>query len=120
MDVHGDEAIPYNFIAGTEGIPSFTKHQKLILNEYKAKLALSNPDFQVKAGYPVNSPGNANMSICANWVAQNIDCLSMTLEQPFKDLGDEEINDEGWSPARSSLLGSSNLDAIYAVLQKLR
>jgi hypothetical protein len=27
LDVHGDEALPYNFIAGPDGVPSFTRRQ---------------------------------------------------------------------------------------------
>ena len=71
-------------------------------------------------GYPANQPGRANLKIGANWIAEQFGCLSMTLEMPFKDIGDGREQRQGWSPTRSRLLGRANLDAIYAVLRNLR
>ena len=120
LDVHGDEAIPHNFIAGPEGVPSFSKRQAKLLNNYKDALLQANPDFQLKHGYPANRPGKANLKIGANWIAERFGCLSMTLEMPFKDVDDGTEQRQGWSPARSRALGRSNLDAIRAVLGNLR
>jgi len=120
LDVHGDEAIPHNFIAGPEGVPSFSKRQVKLLKGYKEALLQANPDFQLKHGYPANSPGKANLKIGANWIAERFGCLSMTLEMPFKDIADGTEQRRGWSPERSRALGRSNLDAIYAVLGDLR
>jgi len=120
LDVHGDEAIPHNFIAGPEGVPSFSKRQGKLLSAYKNALLKANPDFQIKHGYPANKPGKANLKIGANWIAERFGCLAMTLEMPFKDLDDGSQRRQGWSPARSSALGRSNLDAIYSVLDDLR
>ncbi len=120
LDVHGDEAIPHNFIAGPEGVPSFSKRQKNLLAGFKDALLQANPDFQLEHGYPANKPGKANLKIGANWIAERFGCLSMTLEMPFKDIDDGTEQRQGWSPARSKALGRSNLDAIYAVLSDLR
>ena len=120
LDVHGDEAIPHNFIAGPEGVPSFSKRQAKLLKNYKDALLQANPDFQLKHGYPANRPGKANLKIGANWIAERFGCLSMTLEMPFKDVDDGTEQRQGWSPARSRALGRSNLDAIRAVLGNLR
>ena len=120
LDVHGDEAIPHNFIAGPEGVPSFSKRQKTLLAGFKDALLQSNPDFQTEHGYPPNNPGNANLKIGANWIAERFGCISMTLEMPFKDIADGTQQRQGWSPERSRKLGRSNLDAIYAVMQDLR
>jgi len=120
LDVHGDEAIPQNFIAGPEGVPSFSKRQRKLLDAYKNALLQANPDFQVKDGYPANRPGKANLKIGANWIAERFGCLSMTLEMPFKDIADGSEQRQGWSPARSRALGRSNLDAVYAVMSDLR
>ena len=120
LDVHGDEAIPHNFIAGPEGVPSFSKRQKNLLAGFKDALLQANPDFQLEHGYPANKPGKANLKIGANWIAERFGCLSMTLEMPFKDIDDGTEQRQGWSPARSKALGRSNLDAIYAVLGDLR
>ncbi|MDX1402240.1 MAG: M14-type cytosolic carboxypeptidase, partial [Kiloniellales bacterium] len=54
LDVHGDEALPYNFIANTFGIPSISDRQRQLTNDYKASLMRASPDFQTEFGYPEN------------------------------------------------------------------
>ncbi len=120
LDVHGDEALPYNFLAGPLGIPSLSERQILLFSDYKDTLANINPDFQTIKGYPAAKPGNANLTMCANWVAETFGCLAMTLEQPFKDTIDTPDLVQGWSPERCRKLGESCLDALLAVVDKLR
>lgn len=119
LDVHGDEALPYNFIAGAEGIPNWTEkmegNQSVFLEAYKT----ASPDFQTKHGYPVSKPGTGNLSMCTNYVAQTYDCLAMTLEMPFKDNADLPDEDFGWSPERCVKLGGASLDAMLAVIDNL-
>ena len=101
LDVHGDEALPYNFIAGTEGIPSWSERLAGLQAGFKASyVKSSNGAFQTQFGYPVNAPGKANLTICSNALAERFDCLAMTLEMPFKDDANHPDTDFGWSPAR--------------------
>lgn len=119
LDVHGDEALPYNFIAASEGIPGYSDKQADNLKTFLEAYERASPDFQTKVGYPVTAPGKANLSMCTNWTAHEYDCLAMTLEMPFKDnanLPDEEF---GWSPDRSAKLGGAVLDAMQAVIDSL-
>ena len=120
LDVHGDEVLPYNFIAGPNGIPGITPRQLDLLERYKAALRQADPDFQTAHGYPIEAPGRANMTLCTSHVAQNFGCLAMTLEQPFKDTADTPDEIFGWSPGRAMKLGASQLDAIAAVIDDLR
>ena len=113
LDVHGDEALPYNFIAGTEGIPSWNETRQQKLDLYKQTLAKINPDFQFAHGYPVNSKGQANMSYCSNSLAERFNAPVMTLEMPFKDAADTPDPVQGWSPERSMKLATSCLDALH-------
>jgi len=113
LDVHGDEALPYNFLAGTEGIPGWSRSRQKKLDLYKQTLASINPDFQTEHGYPANSAGNANMSYCSNALAEHFNAPVMTLEMPFKDALDTPDNEQGWSPERCMKLASSCLDALY-------
>jgi len=85
IDVHGDEALPYNFIAGTEGVSNWNQQRDQQLNAFKETLAAINPDFQTVYGYPKNSPNSANLSFCSNSVAEYFECPAYTLEMPFKD-----------------------------------
>jgi murein tripeptide amidase MpaA len=120
LDVHGDEAIPYNFIAGMLGIPSLSERQKTLHARYGEALRLASPDFQSVHGYPESRPGSANLAMCSNYVAETFGCLALTLEQPFKDNADAADERAGWSPARCRKLGEANLDAILAVVEALR
>ena len=65
MDVHGDEAIAANFLAGFEGIPSWNAGQQSDLFDTLQRGAGSafSPDFQTQKGYEVPEPGKANMSM---------------------------------------------------------
>ncbi|PXW78582.1 murein tripeptide amidase MpaA [Blastomonas natatoria] len=108
MDVHGDEAIPHVFIAGFEGIPSWSDEQGVRYNRYRDLLAARTPDFQTAKGYPKAAAGRANLSMSTNQLAERFGpshgCVSMTLEMPFKDNDDLPCPDQAWSPERSKLL----------------
>ena len=121
LDVHGDEALPYNFIAGTEGIPSWTDRLATLQDTFKnAYVKSSNGAFQTQYGYPTNAPGKANLTICSNALAERFDCLAMTLEMPFKDDANHPDAEFGWSPARCKQLGASVLSPLLAVMPTLR
>jgi murein tripeptide amidase MpaA len=120
MDVHGDEAIPANFLAGFEGIPSFTERQGELFNLFARTLERISPDFQTAQGYEVSAPGQANMSMSTTQLAERFGCVSMTLEMPFKDNVDLPDPVYGWSPQRSKYLASACLDALHAILPELQ
>jgi murein tripeptide amidase MpaA len=120
LDVHGDEALPYVFIAGTEGIPSYGERVAGLDRRFRAALRQACPDFQTEKGYAPNRPNAANLTMCSNWVAETFGCLALTLEQPFKDNANAPDPAEGWSPARCRKLGAASLDALAAVVDDLR
>ena len=120
LDVHGDEALPYNFIAGPDGVAGLGDHVRADIEAYQAALVRASPDFQTEFGYPVPPMGEADMSMATNWVARRFDAISMTLEQPFKDTKDSPHPNHGWSPERARHLGRANLDALYAVIDRLK
>lgn len=113
LDVHGDEALPYNFIAGTEGIPGWNPQRQKKLQQFKDCLAAVNPDFQTRHGYPPNLPGTGKLSYCSNALAEHFNAPAMTLEMPFKDSIITPDPRHGWSPARCKLMGRHCLDAIH-------
>jgi len=112
MDVHGDEAIPANFIAGFEGIPDLREGQIEGYERYRSILERRTPDFQTQLGYPVASPGKGNLTMATNQVAQRFGCIAMTLEMPFKDHNPAPCPRQGWSPERSKRLGRDCLGAL--------
>jgi murein tripeptide amidase MpaA len=119
LDVHGDEALPYNFIAGFNGIPSITEPQIALYRDFRTKLAEISPDFQTRFGYPETPPGKASLAMCTSYTAETFGSLSMTLEQPFKDTADSPDETYGWSPDRCRRLAWSCIDAIYSVVDRL-
>jgi murein tripeptide amidase MpaA len=120
MDIHGDEAIPANFLAGFEGIPSITDRQLKLFGLFGETLERLSPDFQREQGYEIPPPGQANMSMSTTQLAERFGCVSMTLEMPFKD--NSNLPDEvyGWSPQRSKYLAYACLDALHAILPELK
>lgn len=118
LDVHGDEALPYNFIAGAAHVPAAGDRERALLAAYQTALVQANPDFQTAHGYPPAK--QANLSLCALNVAETFGCLAMTLEMPFKDNADAPDDRAGWSPERCRKLGAGCLVALHAVLDELR
>jgi murein tripeptide amidase MpaA len=119
MDVHGDEAIAANFLAGFEGIPSWNEGQQKVFDAFAKALERLSPDFQTSRGYEVAKPGQANMSMSTAQLAERYGAVSMTLEMPFKDNADLPDETYGWSPDRCRLLARACLDALHAILPEL-
>jgi murein tripeptide amidase MpaA len=117
MDVHGDEAIAANFLAGFEGIPSWTAELQAGFDRYRAILARRSPDFQTAKGYPVAAAGKANLSMSTNQLAERFGACSMTLEMPFKDNADLPDPEQGWSPERCKLLARECLASLVEWLE---
>ena len=120
MDIHGDEAIPANFLAGFEGIPSISERQTRLFGLFGETLERLSPDFQRKFGYALAAPGEANMSMSTTQLAERYGCVSMTLEMPFKDNANLPDEVYGWSPQRSKYLAHACLDALRAILPELK
>ena len=116
MDVHGDEAIPYVFIAGFHGIPSWTDAQGELYHRYRETLARRTPDFQTRHGYPVTGRGRANLAMSTNQVAERFGCVAFTLEMPFKDNDDLPDPEYGWSAGRSMRLAEDCLAALWEMI----
>ena len=112
MDVHGDEAIAANFLAGFEGIPSWSEELQGGFDRFRQILARRSPDFQTAKGYPVAANGKANLSMSTNQLAERYGACSMTLEMPFKDNADLPDPEHGWSPERSKLLARECLASL--------
>lgn len=120
LDIHGDEAIPYNFVAGCEGIKSYDDRHKDLEERFKAAYAAATPEFQDVHGYDKDKPGQANPTVGAAWVGEQFKCLSYTVEMPFKDHNDAPDAIYGWNDVRSAKFGADALTAIFAVIDQLR
>ncbi|KAF1053206.1 MAG: hypothetical protein GAK43_01540 [Stenotrophomonas maltophilia] len=119
LDIHGDEAIPYVFAAGSEGNPGYSPRLAELERRFRERLQ-AHGEFQSVHGYPRAAPGKANLALACNQVGQTWDCLAFTLEMPFKDhdLAPDERN--GWSAQRAKRLASAVLDSLAEMVTSLR
>ena len=120
LDLHGDEALPYNFVAGSEGIPAYNDKLKALENQFKDALLMATPEFQDEFGYAKDDPGQADLTIASNAVGQAFECLAYTIEMPFKDNNNLPDPLFGWSVQRCQQFGEDILVAAYNVVGSLR
>lgn len=120
FDMHGDESIPHNFVAGCEDNPSFSAHQRALQDAFKTLWVAVSPDFQTEYGYGDSQFGPETLTLATNWVGDHFGCLAFTLEMPFKDTANHPEPDVGWNGERSMQLGVSMLTALNGVIDRLR
>lgn len=120
LDVHGDEAIPYNFIAACEGNPNYNDRIKNLEDKFLNDFIEANPAFQNVHGYEKDKFGEANLTLATNYMGETFDCLSMTLEMPFKDDDNNPDKKYGWSSDKSKKLGASVLEPMLKIVDQLR
>ncbi|MFN8576824.1 MAG: M14-type cytosolic carboxypeptidase [Candidatus Sericytochromatia bacterium] len=120
LDVHGDEAIPYNFIAACEGNPNYNDRIKNLEDKFLNDFIEANPAFQNVHGYEKDKFGEANLTLATNYMGETFDCLSMTLEMPFKDDDNNPDKKYGWSSDKSKKLGASVLAPMLKIVEQLR
>jgi murein tripeptide amidase MpaA len=120
LDIHGDEEIPHVFTAGCEGNPGYGKRLEQLESEFRSRLVAIGAEFQTVFGYPHDAPGQANTTLACNAVGLEFDCLSFTIEMPFKDHDDNPDPHTGWNGKRSMRLGKDVLSVAAAMVQGLR
>lgn len=119
LDIHGDEAIAYNFVAGCEGNPNYNDRLKDLEDTFKNAFLAASPDFQDVHKYDDDEPGEGDLRIATNYIGETFNCLAFTVEMPFKDNHDLPDEDYGWSPERCKKLGEDCLIAINNTLSKI-
>ena len=114
---HGDEALPYVFVAGSEMLPDFSDRQRSAQDAFVAAFKDASPDFQDRHGYAASKYSNDALKLASKWVGHRFGCLSLTLEMPFKDNADAPDARVGWNGARSKRLGAAMLLPILSNLR---
>jgi murein tripeptide amidase MpaA len=120
LDVHGDEDTPYVFAAGCEGNPGYSPRIDALEDLFMRSLMELDEDFQRRYGYDLDEPGEADLSVAANYAGERFDCLALTLEMPFKDAANHPDPEKGWSPERAAGFGAHVIGSILACLPELR
>ncbi|CAN0622272.1 Peptidase M14 carboxypeptidase A [Burkholderia multivorans] len=117
FDIHGDEDLPYVFVAGSEMLPGFSAQQANEQAAFIDAFKQASPDFQDEHGYEAGKYQEDALKLASKYIGHQFGCLSLTLEMPFKDnanLPDERV---GWNGERSAALGAALLAAILRHVQ---
>jgi murein tripeptide amidase MpaA len=116
LDIHGDEGLPYVFVAGSEMLPGFTPEQAEAQKAFIADFKRASPDFQDVHGYSAGKYRQDALKLASKWVGHTFGCLSLTLELPFKDNAGLPDPEFGWSGARSRSLGAAIAEPLLATI----
>ncbi|HVE88833.1 MAG TPA: M14-type cytosolic carboxypeptidase [Burkholderiaceae bacterium] len=112
FDIHGDENLPYVFVAGCEMLPNFTSKQAAEQDAFAADFRAASSNFQSEHGYHASKYKDDVLKLASKYAGHTFGCLSLTLEMPFKDNANAPDPRFGWSAGRSACLGAAMLDPI--------
>ena len=112
LDVHGDEGLPYVFVAGSETLPTFSAEQAAAQRRFMDDFKIASPDFQDVHGYPPAPYTDEVLTMGSPHITHAFGCLSLTLELPFKDNANDPDDQVGWDGARSARLGAAVLQPV--------
>ena len=118
LDIHGDEGLPYVFVAGNEMLQNFSDQQIAEQQAFVDNFVKASPDFQTQFGYPPDKYYDDMLKLASKYVGHHFKCVALTLELPFKD--NIELPDVivGWDGDRSAKLGEALLQPILAHINR--
>lgn len=117
LDIHGDEGLPYVFVAGSEMLEGFSDKQVKEQNAFVDSFCAASPDFQTKFGYEASKYNEDLLKLASKYIGHTYKCVSLTLELPFKDNANMPDLEVGWDGARSMKLGEAMLQPILTALK---
>ena len=120
LDVHGDEGLPYVFVAGSESLPNFSKEQGEAQDRFIADFKIASPDFQDVHGYGATPYTEETLTMGSPHITHAFGCLSLTLELPFKDNANDPDPQVGWDGARSARLGAAVLQPVLNAIRAVK
>ena len=119
LDVHGDEGLPYVFVAGCESLPTWTDAQATQQQRFIEDFKIASPDFQDVHGYGKTPFTDETLTMGSPHITHAFGCLSLTLELPFKDNANDPDPQVGWDGARSARLGAAVLQPVLNAVRAL-
>lgn len=117
LDIHGDEGLPYVFVAGSEMLEGFSEKQKREQDAFVQSFCAASPDFQTQFGYEASKYNEDLLKLASKYIGHTYKCVSLTLELPFKDNANMPDLEVGWDGARSMKLGEAMLQPILNALK---
>lgn len=116
LDIHGDESLPYVFVAGSEMLEGFSERQLQEQQSFIEDFRRASPDFQTEHGYAASKYREDMLKLASKYVGDTFKCISLTLEMPFKDNACLPDAGVGWNGARSARLGAAILQPIWGAV----
>lgn len=120
IDCHADAELRCNFLGGPLEIPSRSARLAGLFERFEMLWAAASPEYERGHPYPGGAPAEADLSMAWNWIAERFNCLSVLLEQPFKDTSYWQDEAQGWSPERAERFGASFVEALHGIIPHLR
>ena len=112
LDIHGDEGLPYVFVAGSEMLEGFTQQQTDEQQAFITQFLRASEDFQTEFGYSAGKYRADMLKLASKYIGHTFKCVSLTLEMPFKDNAHSPDPKVGWNGTRSAQLGKQMLQPI--------
>jgi len=119
LDIHGDEGLPYVFVAGSEMLEGFTEKQMQEQTAFVNSFCAASPDFQTKFGYEASKYNEDLLKLASKYIGHTYKCVSLTLELPFKDNANMPDLEVGWDGSRSMKLGEAMLQPILTAVRNI-
>ena len=124
LDVHGDEASPYNYLCVAPGwTPRLASLQKRFVSDWRE----ANPEMSISSSQTIDTlnPERTGLdgelaTVCTTALGWRFDALCATLEMPFKDNAEMPQPAVGWNGPRSGWLGKSVVEPLLRTLPHLR
>lgn len=121
FDIHGDEENSFVFTTNNNLNPSHNARLQELEQKFKKYYKIANLDYQDQKGYQENLFSLDELLTTASYaICQQYECLSFTLEMPFKNNFDRTNVVYDWSAERSIQLGSDLLFPLAQILNELR
>ena len=117
LDIHGDEALPYIFVAGSEMLEGFSEKQIVEQQAFVESFVAASPDFQTKVGYEASKYHEDVLKLASKFMGNHFKCVSLTLELPFKDNDNMPDTEVGWDGQRSMKLGEAMLQPMLTAIR---
>ena len=118
LDIHGDEGLPYVFVAGSEMLEGFSQQQADEQQRFIEQFLRASEDFQTEFGYAAGKYRADMLKLASKYIGHTFKCVSLTLEMPFKDNAHSPEPKVGWNGARSAKLGREMLQPILHHLER--
>ncbi|MBI1243952.1 MAG: hypothetical protein GC202_03015 [Alphaproteobacteria bacterium] len=119
LDVHGDEELPYAFVANVDRVAPVPDEIAEICDAFQQALASKDPGFLSRAGRTRPHTLRNPLSFCSPQVMHRFRKPAATLELPYKKFQAGQDQEREYGPAGCIATGRASVSALAAMLDAL-